>query len=429
MLRQFQFLDQNGKDQGLNVRNRAKELVELLSDVERIRGERKKARSNRNKFGGVEGGGGLSSGMSGGGSSSRYGGFGSEDAGAGYGNYSGQVYGDGGGFGGSTGEQYGGSSQRRDKYEEYDEGDDPAHASSTSSRRAGTATTTSSTRRKKEEPKPKEPEVDLFDFGDDDVPPMTPPKPASNGKQPAAAPLDDDDFGDFISETPAPRSAGLPSIAPPQSTTSISPNTQFAAPKPVSVAQGANINEFIGFSSISPAPSSRNPLATPPSSTFSSPPLMQNTFTAAPQAQTQTPMQSMQPMQAQPPRPTGYQAAQPNYFTTIQAQATSSATTSGLGGTAPKPGLTSTSSFGPSKPASKAAANDAFGSLWSSASSGAGIKKSTTTTGPNLASMAKEKTQAGIWGANAAVGSAKPAQQQQRPPQGGSGGGLDDLLG
>ena len=43
MLRQFHYIDQNGKDQGINVRNRAKELAELLSDVDRIRAERKKS--------------------------------------------------------------------------------------------------------------------------------------------------------------------------------------------------------------------------------------------------------------------------------------------------------------------------------------------------------------------------------------------------
>ncbi|OCL04186.1 hypothetical protein AOQ84DRAFT_257439, partial [Glonium stellatum] len=53
MLRQFHFIDQNGKDQGVNVRNRSKELAELLSDVDRIRAERKKARTTRNKYGGV----------------------------------------------------------------------------------------------------------------------------------------------------------------------------------------------------------------------------------------------------------------------------------------------------------------------------------------------------------------------------------------
>ena len=46
MLKQFHFIDANGKDQGINVRNRSKELTELLSDVEKIRNERKKARAN-----------------------------------------------------------------------------------------------------------------------------------------------------------------------------------------------------------------------------------------------------------------------------------------------------------------------------------------------------------------------------------------------
>ena len=59
MLKQFHFIDQNGKDQGINIRNRSKELSELLSDVERIRGERKKARATKNKYIGVERGAGM----------------------------------------------------------------------------------------------------------------------------------------------------------------------------------------------------------------------------------------------------------------------------------------------------------------------------------------------------------------------------------
>ncbi|KMU80137.1 epsin-3 [Coccidioides immitis RMSCC 3703] len=94
MLRQFHYIDNNGKDQGVNVRNRAQELAKLLGDVDAIRAERKKAKANRNKFGGIEGGmGGFSGGFS---SNSRYGGFGSDDAS--FGGYSGGVYGDGGGF-------------------------------------------------------------------------------------------------------------------------------------------------------------------------------------------------------------------------------------------------------------------------------------------------------------------------------------------
>src|ERR1700759_723008 len=82
MLRQFHFIDMNGKDQGINVRNRSKELTELLSDVDKIRSERKKSRQTRNKYSGVQGGIGV-----GVGSSSRYGGFGGETGGhsAGYG--------------------------------------------------------------------------------------------------------------------------------------------------------------------------------------------------------------------------------------------------------------------------------------------------------------------------------------------------------
>lgn len=55
------------------MRNRAKELAELLSDVEKIRAERRKARANRSKYTG--GGNGDFVPGSGGG---RYGGFGSD---------------------------------------------------------------------------------------------------------------------------------------------------------------------------------------------------------------------------------------------------------------------------------------------------------------------------------------------------------------
>lgn len=52
----------------------------MLGSVDRIKEERKKAKANRNKFVGSEGGGGGISGGSGGfsGSGSKYGGFGSD---------------------------------------------------------------------------------------------------------------------------------------------------------------------------------------------------------------------------------------------------------------------------------------------------------------------------------------------------------------
>lgn len=67
-MKSFYYIDDTGKDEGLNVRNRAKEIVELLADSERIRRERQIAKKNRNKYIGV---GSESSG-------SKYKGFGSE---------------------------------------------------------------------------------------------------------------------------------------------------------------------------------------------------------------------------------------------------------------------------------------------------------------------------------------------------------------
>ena len=61
------------------MRNRSKELVELLADVDKIRQERKKAKANRSKYVGTG-----NDGFSGGG---RYGGFGNDSYSGG--NYSG----------------------------------------------------------------------------------------------------------------------------------------------------------------------------------------------------------------------------------------------------------------------------------------------------------------------------------------------------
>lgn len=439
MLRQFHYIDQNGKDQGVNVRNRAKELAEMLSDVDRIRAERKKARANRNKFGGVEGGMGMSGGMS---SGNRYGGFGSEDAG-GYGGYSGGVYGDGGGFGGNTG-GFQDSGNRRDRFEEYDEYDEGA-ATSSARRKADHPPAASSSRRETEKmekakPKAKEPEVDLFSFGDEDIasgPALAPP---TNGKKTSGSGLDngfgtqqtggadDEDFDDFQSATPTTQTSAKPIIQglpPPTATSNKTTTTQFASPKPVSGIQGANLNDLVGFSSISPAPST---------STFSSaPPPLQ---------------QQQQQRQRQPLRPTGYQAPQPNYFTSVQVPSAESQhpqpTTSNSSLTSAKP-LTSTATAKPSSSTSSAG-GDAFGSLWSTASATAGIKKvgaASTNQGPNLASMAKEKATAGIWGSAGAsqAQNTRPVQgqglglgagggQKATPtPTSTLGGGLDDLLG
>ena len=402
------------------MRNRSKELAELLGDVERIRAERKKARSNRNKFGGVEGSA-MSGGMS---SGSRYGGFGSEDSGS-YGAYSGGVYGDGGGYGGNT-SGFQDSSTRRDRFEEYDEGEE-GEVSPTSRRKADVA---KREQMKAEPPKPKEPEIDILAF-DDDIPPETPPKEFSSSmRKPATNPLDtgaaeDDDFDDFQSATPSTAAPSRPSIPGlPLSTRTTASGTQLAAPRPVAPSQGNNLSDLVGFNSISPAPSTATSTASPPAPNYniSSPPA--SSFTSPPPfVQTQ--------MQPQPPRPTGYQAATPNYFTSVQAPTPSQQPSSVSGAT---PGMVSTNSF--SKPAAKASSSggDVFGSLWSTASAGAGIKKTSnpTSAGPGLAAIQREKASTQIWGAPAASSQAAMPTAPMQPMQSnrqGNGGALDDLLG
>jgi len=428
MLRQFHFIDQNGKDQGVNVRNRAQELAKLLNDVDAIRAERKKARANRNKFGGVEGGGGFSSS-----SGSRYGGFGSEEQG-GYGGYSGGVYGDGGGFGGDTG-GFQDSGRKGDRFEEYDEDEEgaggslPAPSRKKEQLRAASLNTIKRNSAKTElsTQKPKEPEVDLFDFGDDE-----PAISTSNGKAPTsvmdnlsglvqsppqAAGAEDEDFDDFqsapvsgvVTEAQQPALSGL-GLPPPTSTARpTSATTTFAAPQPVSAVQ-TPLNDLVGFSSMSPAPRTGSAITSPPSSNFSSPPIQPH------------------PM-AQPLKPSGYQAAQPNYFTSVQTQ--QNPVTSPPANA--RPGFPSTTSY-PSataaKPAAVKSSGDAFGNLWSTASVTAGIKKTTPgPQGPKLAEMAKAKSDASMWGAPAA---SSPVPRPTAPTPNTAkqvGGGMDDLLG
>ncbi|CAL9736911.1 epsin-3 [Monosporozyma servazzii] len=59
MLEDFHYIDSQGRDQGINVRNKAKTIVALLSDDEQLRQERKKARETANKYKGVMGGAGA----------------------------------------------------------------------------------------------------------------------------------------------------------------------------------------------------------------------------------------------------------------------------------------------------------------------------------------------------------------------------------
>nr|XP_043898298.1 clathrin interactor 1-like [Solea senegalensis] len=72
-LENYHFIDENGKDQGINVRQKVKEMVEFIQDDDRLREERKKAKKNKDKYIGVSsdsmggGGGGGGGGIGGGG--------------------------------------------------------------------------------------------------------------------------------------------------------------------------------------------------------------------------------------------------------------------------------------------------------------------------------------------------------------------------
>jgi epsin len=427
MLRQFHYIDQNGKDQGINVRNRSAELVKLLSDVDTIRQERKKARANKNKYSGVEGGPGLGGGFSSGGGSSRYGGFGSETGG--YGGYQGEVYGDGGGFGGRE-TDYSGTQRRGDQFEEYDEADD---ADMTRPTRATATRSTPSVAAKKEPPKPKEPEQDLFDFTDE------PPTTTTNGKSTSAsssaldefgtlqsnAVNDDDDFDDFQSATPSiaqPAANPLAALSPPPTTSTTSTTTQFAAPRPLPLGQTAGFNNIL--STASPAPSASSSIMSPTASVVTSPGVQKTTA----------------------PLPLAGGFTGPNYFTSVpmtsaQTSAASNANASKVAGTPSYMSSTSAASLGrPTQKPVSTGGGDVFGSLWSSASSASGIKANTNSSskGPDLASMAKAKSQAGIWGAASAASSTPrstgvtpPANSVagQAKPSAPLGNGLDDLLG
>ncbi|KAL2180565.1 uncharacterized protein P884DRAFT_217808 [Thermothelomyces heterothallicus CBS 202.75] len=391
MLRQFHYIDQNGKDQGVNIRHRANELAKLLSDVDLIRAERKKARANKGKFTSMQGGSGF-------GSSSRYGGFGSDSGYGGgssstYGGYSGGVYGDGGGFGGQS-DEYRTSQSRADKFEEYDEFDEAERPAASASRVTRDTTERAGVKRTTDQPKKKEPEVDLFSFDEPAAPAEPAPAKSSGLASLDSGAADDDEFDDFQSATPAAQTAAPPAsqtaALPPLITTSVS-SMPLAAPKPVSAPQQANLSGMVAMSSISPPPSSSaSPAANV--SAFSTP-LAPSTLSPA----------------AQAPKPTGYQASAPNYFTSVPAPSSSSSV-----GTKPSRGPEASKS---------AAGGDAFGALWSQASSG--IKKNTQAgPGPALGQLAKEKSNAGIWGAPAP--SAPSSGSTGSKPVG---NGLDDLLG
>lgn len=400
-------------------------------------------------------------------SGSRYGGFGSEDTG--YGGYRGEVYGDGGGYGGNP-SGFQDTQQRGDKFEEYDEGEEDGGSSAAKPSAASRARASSGLRAaslntiKRGAKFKKEPEQDLFDFGDEPTTAST-----SNGKARMASPkaankygamesgaAGDDDFDDFQSATTpgltteAQRSAFSGLTSPPPAISTITSSTPFAAPQPVAPPPASNINDL--FAKISPTTSSSKPTNSPtPSvsmtSSISSPPAFQATKPGA----------------------TSFVPTGPNYYTSVQSTINNSTATpsvkSPLSSTiSPNqsfPGMgqkqssfsstTTAASLGKpntSTSSSGAGGGDAFGSLWSTVSGKAGIPNKSggaANKGPDLASMAKAKNEAAMWGAPSPLASGggtasippRPSaptprtanQQPQHQQQGTLGGGLDDLLG
>ncbi|KDN52411.1 ENTH-domain-containing protein [Tilletiaria anomala UBC 951] len=221
ILRNFHYIDEKGKDQGLNVRNRAKELAELLMDVERIRTERRKARQNKNKYQGT----GNTDFVPGSGAG-RYGGFSSEQY------YSGGVDRYPGASGNGSGG--GGGSAARQSFEEYDAGgcEIRSGGGGGSRRRAGE----SSSANTEAAPKPQTVVQDLFSFDDD------PPATATASSSAAAAV---DDFDDFQA---APPSSATPAAA------GIGKKVTAAAPN------GGDIFDFLGGNNgAAPAPAQSRP--------------------------------------------------------------------------------------------------------------------------------------------------------------------------
>jgi len=252
MLRNFHYIDDKGKDQGINVRNRAKEIVDLLGDVERIRVERRKAKANKTKYTGT-GSDGMPFGSGGGG---RYGGFGNDGYSGGGGSMGGDYPGASSRYGGSSGGYdrddggYSGGSSggfrdtaARAGFDEYDAGDDEdvsvrRNTSVTSRTAAPSGSTTRASRSTTAPVPPKaapapapQPVVNLIDDFDDFASPAAAPVPsvpaaAASGAN-KALPTLDDDFDDFVS---APISPTTTAAAPAQAPSNV-PGQSAGAPK------------------------------------------------------------------------------------------------------------------------------------------------------------------------------------------------------
>ena len=192
-------------DRGLGVREKSKQLVEILADDERIREERQKAKQLREKFGGNLGGTGSYGGATASSASaSKYAGYGNDNW------NSSSNHASGSGYSG----RYGNDASSVDSTPAHNPTPTPTFAAMPDE--DVTSRKTKGKKKKKKDVEasalaPPEPVVDLFSF-DDPVPAPTP-TPAATAQ--------DDDFGDFASAGGA--------AAPLAATMTSDP---FAAPQP-----------------------------------------------------------------------------------------------------------------------------------------------------------------------------------------------------
>ncbi|OAV91574.1 hypothetical protein PTTG_04266 [Puccinia triticina 1-1 BBBD Race 1] len=396
ILRNFHYVDDKGKDQGINVRNRAKEIAELLSDLDRVRQERRKAKAAKNKYIGV-GSEGPSFSTSGG---SKYGGFGSDSLG-------------GGGGGGGDDWNAGGSSSRdqytsgsstfkqSDDFEEYDAGeweDRPAASASRTSPSTARGSISSNrtasisvsmkkpAQQKPTAPPPKAKEVDLFSMGDDDdfgspaAPSSTNPLASSENVSVSL----DDEFDDFQSAPPASNfgAASQPSASGMSSTTGSKPNV-FAllnatpsAPSPMSNAGGGSGMFGGGMNTMSSQPAPVN---------------NSNMFGSS----------MMQPMMMNTNQANNTQAARPGQYGTTTSMSSNTAI--------------STNANTRATSASKPAGGDQFDDLFSFAGLTSTTKSGANSSGTggkpaqaklSMAAMAREQSSASIWGAPSSTAAA-----------------------
>lgn len=302
MLRSFHYIDSQGRDQGINVRTKAKNLVELLNNDSTLRAERKKSRDNSKKFQGVAGGG--SSAIPG----ARYDDFGT---------YEGRIFGDGGVYGERYEENRPSSTSNND-FEEYD-ADEPTtshpkvHRSA--SRNASLAAARRASKNKPTPAKPVQKEVDLFSFDE--------PAASSNsnnnnknndlfsldtnGQSNTAATTtnddDDDDFGDFQGSS----AQQTPSAQQPSLNSNTLANLYHSQPAATSAADNS-FGDFTSFASNGPQQSqpaltttssfTSGPAQPPKQDAFSS--LFQAASSKAHTSKPSTPVISSNPSYSQP---------------------------------------------------------------------------------------------------------------------------------